>query len=496
MPGEVVRQEPPPEPPGQEADALGLAKRDPGVLEPLARARLRREAAWRRRLPAWAPSPPFGFASLCARHRGRRRAGTVRPGVVEDGWRLLGELEERLSGQSEPFEALDDLCRWLSGALGFELAVVLTRGNSLEQVVACPAGSPANASFSAVARDAAEDGSLSSWVAEGSHPVHTPVLAPGSPLWRVELPPQVRSAVLVPLSAPGDVVGALFVHSPEPAAIGPGLVAVVERVAARLALVLVNARVRRALADLEGAQEAGRLREELLAALSHDMQTPLAVLLGSVKALQAFGDVAPEQRAGLYESMARRGAQLHRLVEQFLDYSRLEAGRPIEVRPSLIEVGAAVSRVEAEVGWRRPLKVEVDDNLPPAFVDPDRLDQVLANLVSNAVKFSPADAPISLRARATDEAVEIDVVDRGRGMDEEELERAFLKFHRGPGAKGTRGTGLGLYVSRAVIEAQGGRLEAESRPDHGSRFTVVLPLHPSLSTPAGAGDDGEPEPTA
>ena len=485
MPVDVLRRERPQELPPE-----------PGVLEPVARARLRREAAWRRRLPAWAPTPTLGFAALSAPSRGWCSADTVRPGVAEDGWRLLGELEERLSRQSEPFEALGDLCRWLSEALGLELAVVLTRGASLEQVVAHPAGSPANASLAALVRKAAEDGSLSSWLADGSGPVHTPVLAPGSSIWRpVELPAQVRSAVLVPLSAPGGVVGALVVHSPEPATIGPGLVAVVERVAARLALVLVNARVRRALAELEGAQEAARLREELLAALSHDMQTPLAVLLGAIKALQAFGDVAPEQRAGLYESMARRGAQLHRLVEQFLDYSRLEAGRPIEVRPSLIDVGAAVSRVEAEVGWRRPLKVDVADNLPPAFIDPDRLDQVLANLVSNAVKFSPADAPISLRARATDEAVEIDVIDRGRGMDEEELEQAFLKFQRGPGAKGTRGTGLGLYVSRAVIEAQGGRLEAESRPGHGSRFTVVLPLHPSLSTSAGPGYEEEPEPT-
>ena len=136
------------------------------------------------------------------------------------------------------------------------------------------------------------------------------------------------------------------------------------------------------------------------------------------------------------------------------------------------------------------------ENVPPAFVDPDRLNQVLSNLVSNAVKFSPADAPISVRARASEEAVEIAVIDRGRGMDEAELEQAFLKFQRGAGAAGTRGTGLGLYVSRSVVEALGGRLEAESRPGHGSRFTVVLPLHPSLSAPAQPGHEGELEPTA
>ncbi len=470
----LQRQESPPEPGPDQA---------PRVLEALARARLAREAAWRRRLPTSVPWPRSGLSALGTPHLRRPRTGAVRPGVEEDGWRLLGELEELLNAQPEPAHALGDICSWLSKSLGFDVVVVLTRGTSLEQVVACPQHSPANASLATLVETAAQEGSLPSWLPDDSTTLHAPVLAPGVPLGAAGFPQQVRSAVVTPLSAPGEVVGALAVHSPEPATIGPALVSVVERVASRLGLVVVNARLRRALADLEGAHEAARIREELLAALSHDMQTPLAVLLGAVKALQAFGDLAPEQRAGLYESMARRGGQLRRLVEQFLDYSRLEAGRPIEVRPSLIDVGAAVGRVEVEVGWRRPLKVDVADNLPPAFVDPDRLDQVLANLVSNAIKFSPADAPIALTARSTGEAVEIEVVDRGRGMDEEELEQAFLKFHRGSGAKGTRGTGLGLYVSRAVIEAQGGRLEAESRPGHGSRFTVVLPLHPSLSPP-------------
>lgn len=467
------------------------------MLESLARARLRREAAWRRRLDGSYMAVRFGLEALFAHHQPRRPRGTAQAHRAEDAWRLLGELEEHLAGQSWPDEALGEVCGWLSRALGFEMVVLLTRRASIERVVGSPAGSPANASIASLAYRAAEDGSLPSWLPEGSRPLHAPVVGPGSPLGhRVQLPPDVRSAVVVPLSAPGDPLGAVIVHSPEPAVIGPASVALVERVAARLALALANARLRRALSDLEGAQEAARVREELLAALSHDMQTPLAVLLGSVKALQAFGDVAPEQRAGLYESMARRGTQLHRLVEQFLDYSRLEAGRPIEVRPSVVDIGAAISRLEAEVGWRRPLRVDVDENVPPAFVDPDRLNQVLSNLVSNAVKFSPADAPISLRARASEEAVEIDVIDRGRGMDEAELEQAFLKFQRGRGAAGTRGAGLGLYVSRAVIEAQGGRLDAESRPGHGSRFTVVLPLHPSLSAPAQPGPEGELEPSA
>ena len=397
-----------------------------------------------------------------------------------DGWRLLVELGDRLGREADPAGANADICRWFSESLGVGVSIVLGQGTSLERSASWPPDGPLAEKLSTLVPGTPDQGGILSSVLRDTRAVHAPVVG------RSELPVEVRSLAVLPLSTPGATLGAMILHSSQPAAIGPHLVAVVEQMASRLALALANAELRAALAQLEGAQEAARLREELLAALSHDMQTPLAVLLGSIKALQAVDDLAPKHRAGLYESMARRGAQLHRLVEQFLDYSRLEAGRPIEVRPSLTDVATAIRRVETEIGWRRPLEVVVADDLPPAFVDPDRLDQVLANLVSNALKFSPVDAPISVQARATEETVEIAVVDRGPGMDAAELEKAFLKFHRGAGSEGTRGTGLGLYVSKAVLEAQGGQLKAESRPGHGTRFTVVLSLHPSLS--------GGPEP--
>jgi two-component system sensor histidine kinase KdpD len=320
--------------------------------------------------------------------------------------------------------------------------------------------------------------------------VHVPVVGAGLALFdRSGCPLQVHSLAAFPLTATGGTAGLLVLHSPVPAAIGPAVVAAVEDMAAPLGLLAANARLRQVVSAMQSAQEDARLREELLAALSHDMQTPLAVLLGSVRALQQFDDLAPKHRAGLYEGMARRGAQLQRLVEQFLDYSRLEAGRPIEARPSSTDVGAAIARLETDLGWRRPLELAVPPDLPPAFVDPDRLNQVLGNLISNALKFSPVGSPISVTARADDDEVQVVVEDRGRGMSPAELEKAFLKFHRGSGSADTPGTGLGLYVSRAVIEAQGGRLSGESQPGRGSRFTLALPRRePGALKP----EDGSP----
>lgn len=418
---------------------------------------------------------------------------------ADPSWHLLSDLGALLTQSPDPDEELPRLCRWLAESLGHEVAIVLTEGQTVTRVVACPGGSVAEGLEGLLGKPLPEPSAMATVLAQ-PRARHVASVENGTAATRgvpSALPPGMASAALAPLVAPGGVLGVLAVHSSEPGRVDERLTPLVAEMAARLALVLANARVRRALSRLEDAQETARLREELLAALSHDMQTPLAVLLGSIKALQAVDDLAPKQRAGLYESMARRGDQLQRLVEQFLDYSRLEAGRPLQVRPSLSGVGDVIARIEADLGWRRPLAVQVPDDLPPAFVDPDRLYQVLTNLTSNALKFSPAGSPIAIRAQATPDAVEIVVMDVGTGMSEAEVARVFEKFHRGAGAEGTPGTGLGLYVSRGVIEAQGGKIEVESQPGQGSRFTVVLPRQPPgttepTNTPSPASPAGPP----
>lgn len=405
-------------------------------------------------------------------------------GAGLDPWWLAGELARRLDHSLSLPEALARASQWLSEALGLPAAIVLARDEAVEEVFASPYGEVVAAGAAASGLGTAEEGATQGPALREGRTVHVPVVAPGLSPFGGPTPSQVRSMAVAPLTGAEGALGAVVVHSPVPAGVGASLVAALEAVAGPLALLVANARLRRELSEMQSAQEAARLREELLAALSHDMQTPLAVLLGSIKALQAVDDLAPKHRAGLYEGMARRGGQLKRLVEQFLDYSRIEAGRPIEVRPSETDVTAAIARLETDVGWRRPLELLVPDDLPSAYVDPDRLDQVLANLVSNALKFSPVGSPVTVEAWADDDVVEVAVQDRGRGMTPDALEQAFLKFHRGSGAEDTPGTGLGLYVSRAVVEAQGGQLVAESQPERGSRFTVVLPRHAPATEPA------------
>ena len=421
-------------------------------------------------------------ATYAARDLSETRQLVTRLEQAEARWRLVAQLGDLLGRQLDPRESLEETCRWLSRSTGAGVAVVLAPALQVDRVVAWPPEGAAADRLAALMGKPLEPGSALYTAVHGSQTVHASTLPPDLPLLdRGGVPEGMGSAAIVPLVARNMSLGALVVHSPDPEGVRQR--ALVEQAAARVALALANADLRDAVSRFEADEEAARFREELLAAVSHDMQTPLAVLLGSVRALQAGDDLTPRERSHLYERMARRGLQLRRLVQQFLDYSRLGAGRPIVVRPVMADIRFALTQLEADIAGRRPVTFEMPPDLPPAYVDPDRLDQVLANLVSNALKFSPPGSPISVEARATRDTVELVVTDRGQGMSPADLASVFQKFHRGAGAEGIPGTGLGLYVSKAVLEAQDGRLLAASEPGKGSRFTVVLPRRPAGERP-------------
>lgn len=396
---------------------------------------------------------------------------------AEARWRLIAQLGDLLGRQLDPHASLPETCRWLSRSTGAGVAIILARNLAVERVVAWPPDSPLARRLEALTERPLEPGSSLYTAVQGRQTVHAPTLAADVPLLdHSGVPEGMGSAAVVPLVARSLTLGALLVHSPEPGGIRQR--ALVEQAADRVALALANSELRDAVARLEADDEASQFREELLAAVSHDMQTPLAVLLGSIRALEAGDDLTPRERGRLYERMGRRGLQLRRLVQQFLDYSRLGAGRPVVVRPAMTDIRFALTQLEADIAGRRPVIFDMPNDLPPAYVDPDRLDQVMANLVSNALKFSPPGSPITVQARATADSVELAVADRGQGMSPADLAKVFRKFHRGAGAEDIPGTGLGLYVSRALLEAQHGRLLAASTLGEGSRFTVVLPRQP------------------
>ena len=227
------------------------------------------------------------------------------------------------------------------------------------------------------------------------------------------------------------------------------------------------------LAEVHARQEAARFRDDMLAGMSHDMHTPLSVIVGIADSLTEDPDLPRDERLEVYATIARQARRLRSLVNQFIDFSRIEADRPLTLDLQPVDVVEVIDNVVPLFTHQREIIVGADEGLPQALADPERLEQVLVNLISNAVKYS--DGPVRVVARGIDPDVVIDVVDEGPGLNDDELTEIFGKFQRGTAASGTRGTGLGLYISRALAEAQGGELHAISA-GIGSRFRIRLPM--------------------
>jgi signal transduction histidine kinase len=219
-----------------------------------------------------------------------------------------------------------------------------------------------------------------------------------------------------------------------------------------------------------------RSREDLLRMLSHDVRTPLTVVLNHAELLGRSPDADPAEiarRAGAIATSARRIAAM---VSDLVDMTQLEAGqvrlapRRLAFREFALELrGRLAGAVAAE-------RVDVEAAPGDAVVaDPDRLERVLVNLLSNALKYAPAETRVALTGRAERGAFVISVRDHGPGIPDDQLPRIFERFYRAPATAEKPGLGLGLHVARLLTEAHGGRIEVESRAGEGATFRVILP---------------------
>jgi signal transduction histidine kinase len=220
----------------------------------------------------------------------------------------------------------------------------------------------------------------------------------------------------------------------------------------------------------EAAREAAEFRETLMDGISHEMRTPISVLQGIVGLDPHDAGLGV---ADLQRMMGRHVLHLEWLVNQYLDFTHLEAGRAPHLSAEPLDV-AELAREAAQLGDEDiPVEVEVVGAAPLALASRSRTLQILNELLNNARRVTPDGAVVTLSVGATDSGeVCVSVSDEGPGLSVEEAEQAFERFYRG--STGT-GSGIGLYVSRALAEAQHGRLVLESTADSGSRFTLVLP---------------------
>jgi two-component system sensor histidine kinase KdpD len=253
--------------------------------------------------------------------------------------------------------------------------------------------------------------------------------------------------------------------------------------AAQAAVVLERQRL------LETAQQARRLeagnatRTALLAAVSHDLRTPLSSIKAAVTSLRQ-GDVdwSAEDEAELLATIEESADQLDRLVRNLLDMSRLQTGAVVPLLDD-IPLDEVVLEAIASLPDER-LHVDLPSDLPMVRTDPGLLERVVANVVENAVRHAPPDRPVLVAASALGDRVELRVVDRGKGVPDDAKEQIFLPFQRLGDTPAGSGVGLGLAVSRGLTEAIGGELSAEDTPGGGLTIVISLPAAVPPPTPA------------
>nr|WP_042392709.1 DUF4118 domain-containing protein [Streptacidiphilus carbonis] len=245
--------------------------------------------------------------------------------------------------------------------------------------------------------------------------------------------------------------------------------------AAHVAAALDRARLAEVAAEVEPVKAADRMRTALLAAVSHDLRTPLAVALASVSSLRSQDvQFSAEDQQELLASAEDSLGKLNRLVDNLLDMSRLQAGvLPMDLQPTALEDVLSAAMDSLADGRPPNLRVQGLEEVPAVLADGPLLERVVANLVANALRHS-GDAPVLVTASALAGQVEFRVIDHGPGLPEDDRERVFLPFQRLGDTDNENGVGLGLALSRGLAEAMGGTLVPEDTP--GGGLTIVLSL--------------------
>ena len=299
------------------------------------------------------------------------------------------------------------------------------------------------------------------------------------------------SALYLPLQAPRGPVGVLGVRPADRHALdAPDQLHQLETFANQTALAIERAQLADEAQHAEVRIETERLRNSLLSSVSHDLRTPLATITGAASTILENGTRLDAQtRQDLLESVREEADRLARLVQNLLEMTRLESGAlqlRTEWHPLEEVIGAALSRLGNQLADRR-----VDTNVPPDLplvpIDDVLIEQVLINLLDNAIKYTPRASPIRIIATATDLAVTVEIADRGPGVPRGEEDKVFEKFYRGKPAEG-RGAGLGLAICQAIVKAHGGHIWAQNLPEGGVAFLFTLPLAgtPPAAVPADA----------
>jgi len=294
------------------------------------------------------------------------------------------------------------------------------------------------------------------------------------------------AAVYLPLQAGARALGVLAVRPRNPRRVLlPEQRHLLDTFAAQIAAALERVQLAEAAETARVAAETEGLRNTLLASISHDLRTPLAVIAGAGSALAEHGDELDiETRRRLARSIQSRAGQMSDLVSNVLDLMRYESGRVTLNRDwQTIDdlVGAALGSVEQRLEGR-PVEIRLAADLPAVYVDASLVVQLMVNLFDNIAKYTPVGTHVTVAAARAGDWVEVAVEDDGPGLPDGDRSRVFDKFQRGDAEGTVTGVGLGLAICRAIARAHGGDIRAETVPAGGARFAFTLPAAGPHST--------------
>ncbi|TMB97003.1 MAG: DUF4118 domain-containing protein [Chloroflexi bacterium] len=280
----------------------------------------------------------------------------------------------------------------------------------------------------------------------------------------------------VPIEAEGARLGIIaLVTKPDAPTFSGADTRLLSTVAHQLGRALERQRLQLEAAEAEALRRTDELRAALLNAVSHDLRTPLSSILAAAGSLlQADVHWSEEDRRAYAESIVREAERLDRLVGNLLDLSRIESGT-IRPEKAWYDLGSLINEVVGRVIRRNadhPVAVDLPDQSAPLFFDYVEIEQVISNLLENALAHTPPGTQVRITALLGENAVQVDVSDNGPGVAPAALPHVFTPFY----GSGVNGNGLGLSIARGLVEAHGGRIWVQNKPEGGARFAFTLPV--------------------
>jgi signal transduction histidine kinase len=387
-----------------------------------------------------------------------------------------------LSSSLDLDEAFAAFIRELGGLLEFERVAIVTVEGADAHTLAS-AGRGDESVYPTGTRTPVEGSILADVVARGETIERQEMEPPAYPEEADFVRLGLHTRVAAPVLAGVRTIGMLSLSRTQPRSFTRGEVELVTLLGRLVGSAVQNMRAYDSeRTTVEELRRLSALRADFVSLVSHELRSPMAAVIGSARTLhQRWRELSPEQRDAFLALIADETNRLALLVGDVLDSSRIEAGTfsysfsDVDLSALLRDAVAAAELGQQEV----PVELSLQESLPRLRGDAERLRQVVANLIDNAVKYSPHGVPVEVRAWSENEHVGVAVRDRGPGVPLEQQALIFEKFGRAASTK--PGTGLGLFIARSIAEAHGGTVRIESPPGGGATFTLLLPA------PAAAG---------